>query len=154
MGRTCRGEIMRVTTKGRYAVRAVLKLTTSDQAKPVSIRQLADAEEISPEFLEQIFFRLRKANIIKSTRGPGGGFMLNRAPADISVKDIFDAVGEEISLSPCTTDEEPDFVCSRESRCLAHSMWVDAAEVIKGYFAQISIQKILEDMKKGAPLPV
>lgn len=145
---------MRVTTKGRYAVRAVLKLTTSDQARPVSIRQLADAEEISPEFLEQIFFRLRKADIIKSTRGPGGGFMLNRAPADISVKDIFDAVGEEISLSPCTTDEQPDFVCSREARCLAHSMWVEAADVIKNYFAQISIQKILEDMKKGAPLPV
>lgn len=145
---------MRVTTKGRYAIRAVLKLTMSDQSRPVSIRQLAEAEEISPEFLEQIFFRLRKADVIKSTRGPGGGFLLNRDPADITVKDIFDAVGEEISLSPCTTDEEPDFVCSHEARCLAHEMWVDAAEYVKDYFDGITIQKILDNMKKGNPVPV
>lgn len=145
---------MRVTTKGRYAVRAVLKLTLSDQSKPVSIRQLAESEEISPEFLEQIFFRLRKADVIKSTRGPGGGFLLNMDPADITVKAIFDAVGEEISLSPCTADEDPDFVCSRESRCLAHDMWVDAAQYVKNYFAGITIQKILDDMKKGNPIPV
>lgn len=145
---------MRVTTKGRYAVRAVLQLTLSENDKPVSIRQLAEAEAISPEFLEQIFFRLRKANIIKSTRGPGGGFMLNRAPAEISVKDIFVAVGEEISLSPCTSDDDPDFVCSRESRCLAHSMWLDAADYVKSYFASITIQKILDDLKKGNPIPV
>ncbi|HUX21810.1 MAG TPA: Rrf2 family transcriptional regulator [Spirochaetia bacterium] len=145
---------MRVTTKGRYAVRAVVKLTMTDQSKPVSIRQLAEAEEISPEFLEQIFFRLRKADVIKSTRGPGGGFLLNRDPAKISIKDIFDAVGEEISLSPCTTDDDPDFVCSRESRCNAHSMWVDAAEYVKSYFSSITIQKILDDMKNGAPIPV
>jgi len=145
---------MRVTTKGRYAVRAVLKLTMSDQTKPMSIRQLAEAEEISPEFLEQIFFRLRKADVIKSTRGPGGGFMLNRDPAEITVKDIFDAVGEEISLSPCTASDEPDFVCSRENRCLAHDMWSEAAEYVKSYFAQITVQKVLDDMKKGQPLPV
>lgn len=145
---------MRVTTKGRYAVRAVLKLTLSDQSKPVSIRQLAEAEAISPEFLEQIFFRLRKADVIKSTRGPGGGFLLNRDPAEITVKDIFDAVGEEISLSPCTTDEDPDFVCSREARCIAHGMWVGAAEYVKTYFAGITIQKILDDMKNGDPIPV
>lgn len=145
---------MRVTTKGRYAVRAVLQLTLSEQSKPVSIRQLAEAEAISPEFLEQIFFRLRKANVIKSTRGPGGGFMLNREPSEISVKDIFAAVGEEISLSPCTSDDEPDFVCSREARCLAHNMWVDAAEYVKSYFAGITIQKILDDMKDGKPIPV
>jgi Rrf2 family iron-sulfur cluster assembly transcriptional regulator len=145
---------MRVTTKGRYAIRAILKLTMSDQSKPVSIRHLAEAEDISPEFLEQIFFRLRKADVIKSTRGPGGGFLLNRSPAEITVKDIFDAVGEEINLSPCTMDDDADFVCSRESHCTSHSMWVDAADYVKSYFASITIQKILDDIKKGAPLPV
>lgn len=145
---------MRVTTKGRYAVRAVLQLTMSDQTRPMSIRQLAETEEISPEFLEQIFFRLRKADVIKSTRGPGGGFALNRDPSQITIKQIFDAVGEEISLSPCTSSCDPDFVCSREKRCLAHDMWSEAADYITSYFSQITIQKVLEDMKKGQALPV
>jgi Rrf2 family transcriptional regulator, iron-sulfur cluster assembly transcription factor len=145
---------MRVTTKGRYAVRAVLKLTMSDQSKPISIRYLAESEEISPEFLEQIFFRLRKAGVIKSTRGPGGGFMLNRDPSEISIKDIFDAVGEEINLSPCTSESDPDFICSRENRCLAHNMWMEAAQVVRGYFSEVTIQKVLDDMKKGNPIPV
>ncbi len=145
---------MRVTTKGRYAVRAVLTLTATEQSRPVSIRQLAAAESLSPEFLEQIFYRLRKAGIIKSTRGPGGGFMLNREPGSISVKDIFDAVGEEISLSPCSSDSEPDFVCERESQCLAHLMWLAAAAHIRDYFSKITIAEILKDMAKGVPLPV
>jgi Rrf2 family iron-sulfur cluster assembly transcriptional regulator len=120
----------------------------------MSIRQLAEAEDISPEFLEQIFFRLRKADVIKSTRGPGGGFALNRDPSHITIKDIFDAVGEEISLSPCTSSVDPDFVCAREKHCVAHDMWSEAADYITSYFSQITIQKVLEDIKKGQAIPV
>ena len=135
---------MRITTRGRYGLRAVLKLTVSDQGKPISIRELSEKEEISPEFLEQIFFRLRKSGIIKSTRGPGGGFQINQDPKTVSVKDIFDAVGEEISLTPCTSETDPRSPCTRSKRCIAHNMWVETAEYINSYFEGISIQDILD----------
>ena len=145
---------MRITTRGRYGLRAVLKLTLSDTGKPISIRELSEKEDISPEFLEQIFFRLRKSGIIKSTRGPGGGFQLNRDPAEITVKDIFDAVGEEISLTPCTSDTDPRAPCSRENRCIAHEMWVKTSDHIKDYFDGITILEILEDQTAEAYSPL
>ena len=135
---------MRITTRGRYGLRAVLKLTVTETGKPISIRELSEKEDISPEFLEQIFFRLRKSGIIKSTRGPGGGFQLNRDPAEITVKEIFDAVGEEISLTPCTSNTDPRSPCTREKRCIAHEMWVETADHINEYFRGITIANILE----------
>ena len=138
---------MRITTRGRYGLRAVLKLTITEQGKPISIRELSEIEGISPEFLEQIFFRLRKAGIIKSTRGPGGGFQMDKDPSKVTVKEIFDAVGEEISLTPCTSDEI-DKPCSHEKQCLAHDMWVDASHHINDYFAGITISDILSGPQK------
>jgi Rrf2 family transcriptional regulator, iron-sulfur cluster assembly transcription factor len=135
---------MRITTRGRYGLRAVLKLTLSDRGKPISIRELSSIEGISPEFLEQIFFRLRKSEIIKSTRGPGGGFQMEKDPAEVSVKDIFNAVGEEISLTPCTVEDCPSAPCNHENECLAHDMWVETADYINSYFSNITIKDILE----------
>lgn len=135
---------MRVTTRGRYGLRAVLKLTLTDRGKPISIRELSEAEGISPEFLEQIFFRLRKAGVIKSTRGAGGGFQMLQDPATVSVKDIFDAVGEEISLTPCTSDTDRRAPCDRETDCLTNRMWVETAEHFNNYFSNITIADILK----------
>ncbi len=135
---------MRITTRGRYGLRAVLKLTLSDRGKPISIRELSSAEGISPEFLEQIFFRLRKSGIIKSTRGPGGGFQMDRNPAEVTIKDIFDAVGEEISLTPCTASDGSRVPCNHEENCLAHDLWVETADYINDYFKRITIKEILE----------
>ena len=106
--------------------------------------ELSEKEEISPEFLEQIFFRLRKSGIIKSTRGPGGGFQIDRDPRTVSVKEIFDAVGEEISLTPCTSDTDPRSPCERNHRCIAHEMWIETAKHINDYFSGITIQDILD----------
>lgn len=140
---------MRITTRGRYGLRAVLKLTLSDRGKPISIRELSKAEDISPEFLEQLFFRLRKSGIIKSTRGPGGGFQMNRDPAKTTVKEIFEAVGEEISLTPCTSEDKTRAPCTREKECIAHKMWVESSDYINDYFKNITIQEIL-DKNSGA----
>ena len=139
---------MRITTRGRYGLRAVLKLTVCDMGKPISIRELSEAEDISPEFLEQIFFKLRKAGIIKSTRGPGGGFQLNRSPEDISVKDIFEAVGEEISLTPCTSDTDPRSPCERTADCITRCMWEITSNHLNEYFDSISIQSIIDKKLK------
>lgn len=139
---------MRITTRGRYGLRAVLKLTVSDVGKPISIRELSQAEKISPEFLEQIFFRLRKAGIIKSTRGPGGGFQMERDPATVTVKEIFDAVGEEISLTPCTAENGNRKPCEHQTECIAHDIWKETADYINDYFRNLTIQQILDKQVK------
>ena len=132
---------MRITTKGRYAIRAVSQLAANYAGKPISIRELAEMENLSPEFLEQIFYKLRKAGLINSTRGPGGGFSLNRAPEEISVTEIFEAVGEGLDLAPCTIeDAEP---CDHKN-CITHKVWLDASNHIKEYFQNISVKDIVQ----------
>ncbi|MFW5689113.1 MAG: RrF2 family transcriptional regulator [Spirochaetota bacterium] len=131
---------MRVTTKGRYAIRAITNLAMANSDRPVPIKQIASEEEISPEFLEQIFFKLKKSGIISSVRGPGGGFILERDPSEVSVKDIFDAVGEGLEITPCTGEDD----CDRQDVCLVHDMWQEASVHIVGYFERLTLRKIME----------
>ncbi len=133
---------MRITTKGRYAVRAVLRLAQTEGNSPIPIRILSEQEGISPEFLEQIFFRLRKNGIIGSTRGPGGGFRLERDPGEVSLMEIFDAVEEGLFLSPCTQDGEN---CDREEICSVHGLWKNSYSLLRSYFSVISIKDVIED---------
>ena len=136
---------MRVTTKGRYALRAVTQLAVSYTDKPISIKELAKTEDLSPEFLEQIFFKLRKSGLINSTRGPGGGFSLDKKASEISIKDVFEAVGEGIDLTPCTEKDGED--CKNEGHCVAHGIWEDASAYIRDYFANLSIQDVIDSKK-------
>src|SRR5690606_4336781 len=106
----------------------------------------AAEENISPEFLEQIFFKLKKAGIIQSVRGPGGGFILHREPSTITAREIFEAVDEGLDLTPCTAvngcaDEEP---CERSSQCLVFNVWKEASDHILAYFGGITLQSILD----------
>lgn len=135
---------MRVTTKGRYALRAITNLALTGSDKPVPIKQIAAEEQISPEFLEQIFFRLKKTGIISSVRGPGGGFMLNRDPEEISVKDIFEAVGEGLQITPCTGEGD----CERSEDCSVHDVWQEASDVIVTYFADLTLKNIMDRNQK------
>jgi len=113
---------MRITTKGRYALRAVLALAqTSEQQKPVSIKSISEQEDISAEFLEQIFFKLRKAGVIRSVRGPGGGFFFARALDKITLLDIIEASGEGLGISPCTCGKKA--VCDKKASCAAYDIW-------------------------------
>ena len=113
---------MRVTTKGRYALRAVLALARSDNdGKPVSIKSISEKEDISAEFLEQIFFKLRKANVIKSVRGPGGGFFFARPLDEITLMDIIDASGEGFGIAPCACGKKRR--CDRKDDCVAYHIW-------------------------------
>ena len=141
---------MRINASGRYGVRAILQLALSDRGKPISIRELSSIVGISPGILEQIFFNLRKSGIVKSTRGPSGGFQMDRNPAMVTVKDIFDATGEEIVLTLCTSDDCSRAPCSRENVCLAYDMWVETADHINGYFKSITIQDILKKNQRSS----
>lgn len=138
---------MRITTKGRYALRAVYTLALTAHSKPVSIRELAEKEDISPEFLEQIFFKLKKTGMISSTRGPGGGFRLNRPAEEISLYDILEASGEGIQFSPCLAETNGDS-CDRIDDCVAHEVWSDASTYIKDYFNKITLQGLIDKYQK------
>jgi Rrf2 family iron-sulfur cluster assembly transcriptional regulator len=138
---------MRLTTKGRYGVRAVVNLAAQASTHPTSISQIAKEEELSPEFLEQIFFRLKKAGLIRSIRGPKGGFVLNHKPAEISVKTVLDAVGEPLFPAPCS--DRSGKHCARQQGCLLAPIWNDFHDLLRRYLSAISLQDILE--KKSGP---
>ena len=88
---------MRLTSKGRYAVRAILDLTFNSNGRPVRLQEISDRQKISLHYLEQLFRRLRKGTVVKSVRGPGGGYVLARSMDEISVKDVLISVGENIN---------------------------------------------------------
>jgi Rrf2 family transcriptional regulator, iron-sulfur cluster assembly transcription factor len=133
---------MRITTKGRYGLRAVIKLAMSNHTRPVSISTIANDENVSSEFLEQIFYKLKKAGVIRSIRGPGGGFVLNRKPEEISVKDILAAVGEMGGLTPCTLRRRT--LCERPDPCGAHDIWTGLQDCISQYLGGISLKNIVD----------
>jgi len=139
---------MRITTKGRYALRAVVNLAAISGDKPVPIKQIAEVEEISPEFLEQIFFRLKKSGLIRSVRGPGGGFILDRNPKEITIKDIFEAVGEGVDLTPCSSCGNDLGTCNRMENCLIHEVWTKITSEVSTLFESFTLQSILESRQR------
>jgi Rrf2 family transcriptional regulator, iron-sulfur cluster assembly transcription factor len=136
---------MRITTKGRYGLRAVINLAGAQHARPISIGSIANEEKVSSEFLEQIFFKLKKAGLIRSVRGPGGGFVLNKKPSEISVQNILEAVGEARGLVPCTLQKK---LCDREEACAAHDIWTGLQKTMEDYLSHVTLKDILE--KNGA----
>jgi Rrf2 family iron-sulfur cluster assembly transcriptional regulator len=137
---------MRITTKGRYGLRAVINLAMANSRRPVSIRAIANGEKVSSEFLEQIFFKLKKAGLIRSVRGPGGGFILNRKPDEISVHDILTAVDETPGLTPCTLRRKT--LCDRVDTCPAHDVWTGLQKTMEDYLSGITLKGILEKNPK------
>jgi Rrf2 family iron-sulfur cluster assembly transcriptional regulator len=141
LSKTGGGFSVNITTRGRYALRASLALTKlGAQGEPVSINNLSEKENISPVFLEQIFFRLRKAGIVSSIRGPGGGFCFAKSLDELTVKQILQAAGENLELVFC--DKASDN-CDRIGECLSHCIWVEVNQLVKNYFAGITLSSIL-----------
>jgi Rrf2 family iron-sulfur cluster assembly transcriptional regulator len=136
---------MNITTRGRYALRASLALAKlGAKGKPVSVNTLSEEENISSVFLEQIFFKLRKAGIVTSIRGPGGGFCFAKSLDKLTVKQILDAAGENLEITFC--DKTSDN-CDRIGECLSHCIWLEVNQLVKNYFAGITMSTILEKYK-------
>ena len=143
---------MRITTRGRYALRASLALAKlASHEAPISISTLSAEENISSVFLEQIFFRLKKAGIVTSIRGPGGGFNFAQPLNKITVKQILEAAGEDLDIIFC--DKRTDN-CERVGGCISHHVWVEANELVKNYFADITLSSILEDTIQSGELRI
>lgn len=135
---------MRVTTKGRYALRAAMALAEgSSPERPLSIKTIAEREDISAEFLEQIFFKLRHAGIVGSVRGPGGGFYLTRPPEHTSLFEILEAAGERFGLAPCVCGGGGE--CDRSAGCRARLVW----ETLDGRLGDFARGMSLADMLAG-----
>ena len=136
---------MRITTKGRYALRAALALAKmGESGKMVPINAISESEHISPAFLEQIFFRLKKAGILRSARGPGGGFAFNRPLDSLSVYEILYAAGEEMVVLPC---DRRDGECGRQGECIAHQVIISVTEMVNKRLSALTIKTVLENKK-------
>jgi len=134
---------MRMTTRGLYSLRAILTLAElSDEQKPVSLQKIAQIEGLSPEFLQQIFYRLRKAGIVKAFRGPGGGFFLNKKLSEISAYDILTAVGETLEIVPCSSEDNKRKISNNCTLCDARDFWLGLERIIVEYTKSIYLSDI------------
>ncbi len=131
---------MRLTTKGRYAVTAMLDLAFHSQNKPVTLTDIATRQTISLSYLEQLFARLRKAGMVKGVRGPGGGYRLSRPADEISIADIITAVDEQVDSTKCGGTGD----CQNNLPCLTHDLWMGLSEQIRQYLQGISLASLME----------
>lgn len=131
---------MRLTTKGRYAVTAMLDLALHHDRGPVSLADIAHRQGISLSYLEQLFAQLRRRGLVSSTRGPGGGYRLGRAAEVIAVADVIVAVDESVDATRCGGQEN----CQGEERCLTHDLWHDLSRQIHGFLSGIDLAQLVE----------
>ncbi|MDN3521201.1 Fe-S cluster assembly transcriptional regulator IscR [Halomonas ramblicola] len=129
---------MRLTTKGRYAVTAMLDLAVHAQAGPICLADISRRQEISLSYLEQLFARLRRASLVESVRGPGGGYLLAMAPAAISVARVIDAVDESVDATRCGGLSD----CQHGNTCLTHHLWCELSEQIHGFLDGITLAEL------------
>lgn len=134
---------MKLSTKGRYAVMAMVDLARHAQAKPVSLSEIATRQEISLSYLEQLFARLRRAGLVKSVRGPGGGYRLARGSAETRVSEIILAVDEPISATRCTEMGEAGCRADR-SKCLTHDLWEELGNQIQAFLSSVTLLDVLD----------
>jgi len=133
---------VRITTRARYALRASLALAKLGSAGDmVSISALSEAEGISSVFLEQIFLKLRKAGIVRSVRGPGGGFCFSQPLDQLTVKDILEATGEILNGGNCDKSRDD---CDRIGTCLSHPVWQGASAAVMEYLESITVASLLK----------
>jgi Rrf2 family iron-sulfur cluster assembly transcriptional regulator len=131
---------MRLTTKGRYAVTAMLDLAFHSEIKPVTLTDIAARQTISLSYLEQLFARLRRANMVKGIRGPGGGYTLAGQAHDINIADIIAAVDEPLEATKCGGEAN----CQKEQACLTHDLWMGLSDQIRDYLKGITLAHLLE----------
>lgn len=131
---------MILTTKGRYAVMAVIEITESKTNRPVSLLTISENQEISLSYLEQIFACLKRSEIVKSVKGPGGGYTLARSPDKITVADVIKAIGEPIKMTRCNNTKTG--CVTSDAKCKTHHLWRGLENKIYDYFNSISLESL------------
>lgn len=130
---------MRLTTKGRYAVTAMLDLALHNQEGPVPLADISLRQGISLSYLEQLFSKLRKRALVNSIRGPGGGYELQQKTCDISIASIIDAVDESIDTTRCKDKGD----CQEGEKCLTHHLWLDLSQEIHAFLSDVTLESLM-----------
>jgi len=131
---------MKLTSKGRYAVTAMLDLALHSENGPVTLAAISERQGISLSYLEQLFTRLRKHGLVSSTRGPGGGYSLSRSAAEIPVAAVVTAVDESVDATRCGGRGD----CHDGRRCLTHDLWTELSDQIHVFLSEISLGQLVE----------
>lgn len=133
---------MKLTTKGRYAVTAMLDLSLNNDSGPVSLLEISERQSISLSYLEQLFSKLRRQGLVKSMRGPGGGYTLSKSPDEIAISNIIMAVDENLDVTNCGNAAAG---CHEDNkRCLTHNLWMDLSNRIQSFLDDISLQDMMD----------
>ena len=140
---------MRLTTKGRFAVTAMVDLSMRQTRGPVTLAAISERQHISLSYLEQLFGKLRRAKLVNSVRGPGGGYCLARPIANITMADIIAAVDEPIDATQCGGKEN----CLDDRRCVTHDLWATLNEKMNDYLSSVSLADVVAH-QQGKPVQV
>jgi Rrf2 family iron-sulfur cluster assembly transcriptional regulator len=135
---------MRLTTKGRFAVTAMIDLALREHAGPVALAGISGRQSISLSYLEQLFGKLRRGALVESVRGPGGGYRLSRAAAHISIAEIIHAVDEPVDATQCQGKEN----CLDDRRCLTHDLWASLNERMVEFLDGVSLEKLVSEQRE------
>lgn len=133
---------MKLSTKGRYAVMAMSDIALQSNGEPVSLAMVAERQEISQEYLEQLFAKLRKSGLVTSVRGPGGGYLLSRPADEIVVADIVLAADEPLTVTRCQ-DGDAVTGCIGGDKCVTHELWAALGRQIYGFLAAITLGDVV-----------
>lgn len=133
---------MKLSTKGRYAVMAMIDIGEHPGSAPVSLAEIAERQDISQEYLEQLFAKLRRVGLVESARGPGGGYRLAREPVAISIAEIITAVDEPLRVTRCEGDAVDG--CVRGERCCAHDLWSSLGRQMMTFLGSITLDDVVE----------
>jgi Rrf2 family iron-sulfur cluster assembly transcriptional regulator len=134
---------VKLSTKGRYAVMAMVDLASHSEGSPVALADIAERQEISLSYLEQLFGKLRKGGLVKSVRGPGGGYLLARPTQQLRISDIILAVDEPIQTTRCAPGT-PAGCHNNKGRCLTHDLWEELGNQIYLYLSSVSLADVCE----------
>ena len=137
-------DFMKLSTKGRYAVMALADIAKFDNSRPVPLRDISLRQGISLDYLEQIFSKLRKKEIVQSIRGTQGGYILNKNAKEIKLTNIFDAVDEKVKTVQCKKDSKKG--CNgKATKCLTHNLWDELENHINNFFDEKSLEDLVKD---------
>lgn len=131
---------MKLSTKGRYSVTAMLDLAIHDEAGPVTLADISQCQGISLSYLEQLFSNLRKSGLVKGVRGPGGGYRLAKPASEISIAQIICAVDENVDITNCNRKAD----CMDGEQCLTHDLWADLSDRLYQFLDNISLAKFVD----------
>jgi Rrf2 family iron-sulfur cluster assembly transcriptional regulator len=135
---------MKLTSKGRYAVMALADLAKFNSTNPISLRDISLRQGISLDFLEQIFSKLKKNNIVKSIRGTNGGYILNKGPEEIKLANILNAVNEEVKTVQCKKESKKG--CNgKASKCITHNLWDELEIHINNFFEKKNLKDLISN---------